>query len=163
MISFIWTYKYICLVCRSDNCSYNYCSHWHACVACLNWLAILLGSEAEQSSGRANLLSILSVSCTGFAVLTELCVVDATQLLKENQIAIIYLLENFLLQFAQILNGVQNHWSISLPDCHTCLRHIIIKLYLLSASSSMEFHCHLLMAVTATLQILPQYPHRVSY
>lgn len=83
------------LVCISYNYSYNYCSHWHACVACINWLAILLGSEAEQSSGWANLLGILSVSCTGFAVLTELCVVNATQLLKENQIAIIYLLEHF--------------------------------------------------------------------
>lgn len=47
------------LVCISYNYSYNYCSHWHACVACINWLAILLGSEAEQSSGWANLLGIL--------------------------------------------------------------------------------------------------------
>jgi len=32
----------------------------------------------------------------------------------------------FLLHFAQVLNGVQNHWSFKLSDFHTCIRHIRI-------------------------------------
>lgn len=59
------------LVRISYNYGYNHCSHGHACVACINWLALLLGNEAEQSSGWANILSILSVSCTVSAVFTK--------------------------------------------------------------------------------------------
>lgn len=77
-------------------------------------MAILLGSEAEQSSSCANLLSILSGSCIGFAVLMELCVVNGSQLLKENQIDMIYLLERFCcslhrfwMEFIQIIQAIK--------------------------------------------------------
>jgi len=50
------------LVCISYIYRYDCCSHWHTCVACINWSAILLGSEAEQSSGCTNLLRFLLVS-----------------------------------------------------------------------------------------------------
>lgn len=149
-------------VCISYNYSCSYCSRWCARVACINWLAILLGSEAAQSSGWANLLSILcslNRLCSTYRVTCCRCH-SATKRKSNSHYLFI---RTFLLQFAHILNGVQNHWWFKLSDCHTCIRHIIIKLYLLSASSTMDFHFHLLKAVTATLQIFLQLPHFVPH
>lgn len=142
------------LVCTGYNCRYNYCSRWRACVACINWLALLLGNEAERSSGWANILSILSVSCTAFAVFQVTCCqcYSATKR-KSNSYGLF--IRTFLLQFSRILNGVQNRYSFKLSDCHKWIRHVIIKLYLHSASSFTSFYFHLLTAVTATWQVFP--------
>lgn len=127
----------------------------------LAWLAILLGSEAKQSSGWANLLSILSVSCTGFAVLTELSVVNATQLLKENQITVIHLSERFCYSLYSSEGSSEGLIVQALRLSYMYKAHN--NETLLSASGSTDFHFHLLMAVTATLQIFPKHPYCVSH
>lgn len=129
-----------------------------ALLALTGWQFCWAVKQSRVQAGL-NLLSILPVSCTGFAALTALRVVNASQRKRKSNSHDLFI-RPFLLW---ILNGAQNRWSFKRSDCQTWIRHVIIKLCPLFASSSMDFHSHFLMAGTATLQVLSLHTHYVSH